>query len=159
MFFEDCPVFILFKNKIITCLFLFCILTRERSVVFSGNHRCYSAIITVNAYTKSVHWKMTIFSNFTWKVHFSSTNMSYPVKSTPVTNILGWLCSDLSKNWSGVSLSKNGRYKIAAQWAISERKSKSFTFLIHMEIFHENVLVLLTRHGIKKPESTYFYTF
>ena len=38
LFFEDFLVFILFKNKIIACLFLFCILTRELSVVFSGNH-------------------------------------------------------------------------------------------------------------------------
>ena len=96
---------------------------------------------------------MTLCSTFTWKMHLSSTNTSYPVKSTPVTTIVSWLCSGLSKNWSGVSLSKKRMYKIAAQWVMSERKSKSFTFLIHMEIFHENFLVLLARHGIKKWKS------
>ena len=45
LFFEDFPVFILFKNKIITCLFLFCILAREILVVFSGNHRFLRTVV------------------------------------------------------------------------------------------------------------------
>ena len=98
---------------------------------------------------------MTLLSVFIWKMHFSSTNMSYPVNSTSVTKILGQLCSGLSKNWYGFSLSKKEMYKIAAQLVISERKSKFFMFLIHMEIFHKNSLVLLKRHNIKKLKATH----
>ena len=87
---------------------------------------------------------MTLFSTFTWKMHFSSTNVSYPVKSTPVTTILGWMCSGLSKNWSGVSLSKKGRYNIAVQWVISEWKSKKYL------IFHEKFFCFTYKTRYKK---------
>ena len=164
MFFEDIPVFILFKNKIIPS-FLFFILTRELSVVFSRNHGFLGTVVEIISlllllFWNKKHWKHSVVLSWLWMrarkqcinkwPHFLLSHERSTSHSLTCHTQWSQLQSPMFYADCVLAFRKIGLVFLSARRGCIRYKGryKSFMFHIYMGIFNENFLVLLTRHGI-----------